>query len=90
MTKKLNEIIKIVLFGTDAEIQRIPLEYNVTLEELKELNNYFQIQDSDALSVAQVMDIENYYPNSNVSTIVFHNYIIEVLEDLNNMLSDVK
>ena len=86
MNKKLNEIIKIVLFGTNEEINRIALNYDVTLDELKELNNYFQIQDSDALSVAQVMDIENYYPNSNVSTIVFHNYIIEVLEDLNTML----
>ena len=90
MNKKLNEIIKIVLFGTDEEINRIALNYDVTLDELKELNNYFQIQDSDALSVAQVMDIENYYPNSNVSTIVFHNYIVEVLNDLNEMLSDVK
>ena len=90
MNKKLNEIIKIVLFGTNEEINRIALNYDVTLDELKELNNYFQIQDSDALSVAQVMDIENYYPNSNVSTIVFHNYIVEVLNDLNNMLSDVK
>ena len=90
MNKKLNEIIKTILFGTDEEINRIALNYDVTLDELKELNNYFQIQDSDALSVAQVMDIENYYPNSNVSTIVFHNYIVEVLEDLNNMLSDVK
>ena len=86
MNKKLNEIIKIVLFGTDEEINRIALNYDVTLNELKELNNYFQIQDSDALSVAQVMDIENYYPNSNVSTIVFHNYIVEVLNDLNEML----
>lgn len=86
MNKKLNEIIKIVLFGTNEEINRIALNYDVTLDELKELNNYFQIQDSDALSVAQVMDIENYYPNSNVSTIVFHNYIIEVLNDLNEML----
>ena len=86
MNKKLNEIIKIVLFGTNEEINRIALNYDVTLNELKELNNYFKIQDSDALSVAQVMDIENYYPNSNVSTIVFHNYIIEVLEDLNTML----
>lgn len=86
MNKKLNEIIKIVLFGTNEEINRISLNYDVTLNELKELNNYFKIQDSDALSVAQVMDIENYYPNSNVSTIVFHNYIIEVLEDLNTML----
>lgn len=86
MNKKLNEIIKTVLFGTNEEINRIALNYDVTLDELKELNNYFQIQDSDALSVAQVMDIENYYPNSNVSTIVFHNYIIEVLEDLNTML----
>ena len=90
MNKKLNEIIKIVLFGTNEEINRIALNYDVTLNELKKLNNYFQIQDSDALSVAQVMDIENYYPNSNVSTIIFHNYIIEVLEDLNKMLSDVK
>lgn len=86
MNKKLNEIIKTVLFGTDEEINRIALNYDVTLDELKELNNYFQIQDSDALSVAQVMDIENYYPNSNVSTIVFHNYIVEVLNDLNEML----
>lgn len=86
MNKKLNEIIKIVLFGTDEEINRIALNYDVTLDELKELNNYFQIQDSDALSVAQVMDIENYYPNSNISTIVFHNYIVEVLNDLNEML----
>ena len=90
MNKKLNEIIETVLFGTDEEINRIALNYDVTLDELKELNNYFQIQDSDALSVAQVMDIENYYPNSNVSTIVFHNYIVEVLNDLNEMLSDVK
>ena len=90
MNKKLNEIIKTILFGTDEEINRIALNYDVTLDELKELNNYFQIQDSDALSVAQVMDIENYYPNSNVSTIVFHNYIVEVLNDLNEMLSDVK
>ena len=90
MNKKINEIIKIVLFGTNEEINRIALNYDVTLNELKKLNNYFQIQDSDALSVAQVMDIENYYPNSNVSTIIFHNYIIEVLEDLNKMLSDVK
>ena len=86
MNKKLNEIIKTILFGTDEEINRIALNYDVTLDELKELNNYFQIQDSDALSVAQVMDIENYYPNSNVSTIVFHNYIVEVLNDLNEML----
>lgn len=86
MNKKLNEIIKIILFGTDEEINRIALNYDVTLNELKELNNYFQIQDSDALSVAQVMDIENYYPNSNISTIVFHNYIVEVLNDLNEML----
>ena len=86
MNKKLNEIIETVLFGTDEEINRIALNYDVTLDELKELNNYFQIQDSDALSVAQVMDIENYYPNSNVSTIVFHNYIVEVLNDLNEML----
>ena len=90
MNKKLNEIIKTILFGTDEEINRIALNYDVTLNELKELNNYFQIQDSDALSVAQVMDIENYYPNSNISTIVFHNYIVEVLNDLNEMLSDVK
>ena len=90
MNKKLNEIIKIILFGTNEEINRIALNYDVTLDELKELNNYFQIQDSDALSVAQVMDIENYYPNSNISTIVFHNYIVEVLNDLNEMLSDVK
>ena len=86
MNKKLNEIIKTILFGTDEEINRIALNYDVTLDELKELNNYFQIQDSDALSVAQVMDIENYYPNSNISTIVFHNYIVEVLNDLNEML----
>ena len=86
MNKKLNEIIKIILFGTNEEINRIALNYDVTLDELKELNNYFQIQDSDALSVAQVMDIENYYPNSNVSTIIFHNYIVEVLNDLNEML----
>ena len=86
MNKKLNEIIKTVLFGTDEEINRIALNYDVTLDELKKLNDYFKIQDSDALSVAQVMDIENYYPNSNVSTIVFHNYIVEVLNDLNEML----
>lgn len=86
MNKKLNEIIKTILFGTNEEINRIALNYDVTLDELKELNNYFQIQDSDALSVAQVMDIENYYPNSNISTIVFHNYIVEVLNDLNEML----
>ena len=86
MNKKINEIIKIVLFGTNEEINRIALNYDVTLDELKKLNDYFQIQDSDALSVAQVKDIENYYPNSNVSTIIFHNYIIEVLEDLNTML----
>lgn len=86
MNKKLNEIIKIVLFGTDEEINRIALNYDVTLNELEQLNNYFQIKDSDALSVARVMDIENYYPNSNVSTIVFHNYIVEVLNDLNEML----
>ena len=86
MNKKLNEIIKIILFGTNEEINIIALNYDVTLDELKELNNYFQIQDSDALSVAQVMDIENYYPNSNISTIVFHNYIVEVLNDLNEML----
>lgn len=90
MNKKLNEIIKIVLFGTDAEIQRIPLEYNVTLEELKELNNYFQIQDSIALNNAIMLDEEKLYKNSDVSTILFNNYIIEVLEDINNMLSDVK
>ena len=86
MNKKLNEIIKIVLFGTNEEINRIALNYDVTLNELEQLNNYFQIKDSDALSVARVMDIENYYPNSNVSTIVFHNYIVEVLNDLNEML----
>ena len=86
MNKKLNEIIKIVLFGTNEEINRIALNYDVTLDELKKLNDYFQIQDSDALSVAQVKDIENYYPNSNVSTIIFHNYIIEVLEDINKVL----
>lgn len=86
MNKKLNEIIKTVLFGTNEEINRIALNYDVTLDELKKLNDYFKIQDSDALSVAQVMDIENYYPNSNVSTIVFHNYIVEVLNDLNEML----
>ena len=86
MNKKLNEIIKIVLFGTNEEINRIALNYDVTLDELKKLNDYFQIQDSDALSVAQVKDIENYYPNSNVSTIIFHNYIVEVLNDLNEML----
>ena len=90
MNKKLNEIIKIILFGTDAEIQRIPLEYNVTLEELKELNNYFLIQDSIALNNAIMLDEEKLYKNSDVSTILFNNYIIEVLEDLNNMLSDVK
>ena len=90
MTKKLNEIIKIVLFGTDLEIQRIPLEYDVTLEELKELNNYFLIQDSIALNNAIMLDEEKLYKNSDVSTILFNNYIIEVLEDLNNMLSDVK
>ena len=86
MNKKLNEIIKTILFGTDKEIQRIALNYDVTLNELEQLNNYFQIKDSDALSVAQVKDIENYYPNSNVSTIIFHNYIVEVLNDLNEML----
>lgn len=86
MNKKLNEIIKIVLFGTDAEIQRIPLEYNVTLEELKELNNYFQIQDSIALNNAIMLDEEKLYKNSDVSTILFNNYIIEVLEDINKVL----
>ena len=86
MNKKLNEIIKIILFGTDAEIQRIPLEYNVTLEELKELNNYFQIQDSTALNNAIMLDEEKLYKNSDVSTILFNNYIIEVLEDINKML----
>lgn len=90
MNKKLNEIIKIIFFGTDAEIQRIPLEYNVTLEELKELNNYFLIQDSIALNNAIMLDEEKLYKNSDVSTILFNNYIIEVLEDINNMLSDVK
>ena len=90
MNKKLNEIIKIVLFGTDKEIQRIPLEYDVTLEELKELNNYFQIQDSIALNNAIMLDEGKLYKNSDVSTILFNNYIIEVLEDINNMLSDVK
>ena len=90
MNKKLNEIIKIILFGTDKEIQRIPLEYNVTLEELKELNNYFLIQDSIALNNSIMLDEEKLYKNSDVSTILFNNYIIEVLEDLNNMLSDVK
>ena len=86
MNKKLNEIIKIVFFGTDKEIQRIPLEYNVTLEELKELNNYFQIQDSIALNNAIMLDEEKLYKNSDVSTILFNNYIIEVLEDINKVL----
>lgn len=86
MTNKINKIIKTVLFGTNEEIDRIALNYDVTLKELEQLNNYFQIKDSDALSVARVKDIENYYPNSNVSTIVFHNYIVEVLNDLNEML----
>ena len=86
MNKKLNEIIKTILFGTDKEIQRIPLEYNVTLEELKELNNYFQIQDSIALNNAIITDEEKLYKNSNITPILFHNYIIEVLEDLNAML----
>ena len=86
MNKKLNKIIKTVLFGTNAEIQRIPLEYNVTLEELKELNNYFQIQDSIALNNAIMLDEEKLYKNSDVSTILFNNYIIEVLEDINKVL----
>ena len=90
MNKKLNEIIKIILFGTNEEINRIALNYDVTLNELKELNNYFQIQDSIALNNAIMLDEEKLYKNSDVSTILFNNYIIEVLEDLNNMLSDVK
>ena len=90
MNKKLNEIIKTILFGTDEEINRIALNYDVTLNELKELNNYFQIQDSIALNNAIITDEEKLYKNSNVTPILFHNYIIEVLEDLNTMLSDVK
>ena len=35
MNKKLNEIIKTILFGTDEEINRIALNYDVTLDELK-------------------------------------------------------
>ena len=66
------------------------LNYDVTLDELKELNNYFKIQDSIALNNAIMLDEEKLYKNSDVSTILFNNYIIEVLEDLNNMLSDVK
>ena len=50
MNKKLNEIIKIVLFGTDEEINRIALNYDVTLNELKELNNYFQDRKSTRLN----------------------------------------
>ncbi|WBF81699.1 membrane protein [Staphylococcus virus vB_SurM-PSU5] len=90
MNKKLNEIIKIILFGTNEEITRIALDYSVTLEELKELNNYFLIQDSISLNNAIMLDEEKLYKNSDVSTILFNNYIIEVLEDINNMLSDVK
>lgn len=90
MNKKLNEIIKTVLFGTNEEINRIALNYNVTLDELKKLNDYFQIQDSIALNNAIITDEEKLYKNSDVSTILFNNYIIEVLEDINNMLSDVK
>ena len=86
MTNKINEIIKTILFGTDKEIQRIALNYDVTLNELKELNNYFQIQDSISLNNAIMLDEEKLYKNSDVSTIVFHNYIVEVLNDLNEML----
>ena len=86
MNKKLDKIIKTLLLGSDKEIQRLPLEYDVTLKELEQLNNYFKIKDSDALSVARVKDVENFYPNSNVSTIVFNNYIVEVVDDFNKML----
>lgn len=86
MNKKLDKIIKTLLLGSDKEIQRLPLEYDVTLKELEQLNNYFKIKDSDALSVARVKDVENFYPNSNVSTIVFNNYIVEVVDDINKML----
>lgn len=90
MNKKLDKIIKTVLFGNSEEINRIALDYTVTVEELKELNNYFQIQDSVALNNAIMLDTEKLYKNSDVSTILFHNYIIEVLEDINNILKDVK
>lgn len=86
MNKKLNEIIKTILFGTNEEINRIALNYDVTLNELKELNNYFKIQDSIALNNAIITDEEKLYKNSNVTPILFNNYIIEVLEDLNKML----
>lgn len=90
MNNKLNEIIKTVLFGNNEEINRITLDYTVTLDELKKLNDYFQIQDSVALNNAIMLDTEKLYKNSDVSTILFHNYIIEVLEDINNVLKDVK
>lgn len=90
MNNKLNEIIKTVLFGNNEEINRIALNYTVTLDELKELNNYFQIQNSVALNNAIMLDTEKVYKNSDVSTILFHNYIIEVLEDIDNVLKDVK
>lgn len=90
MNNKLNEIIKTVLFGNNEEINRIALDYTVTLDELKKLNDYFQIQDSVSLNNAIMLDTEKLYKNSDVSTILFHNYIIEVLEDINNVLKDVK
>ena len=86
MNNKLDKIIKTLLLGTNKEIQRIPLEYDMTLEELKKLYDFFQIKDSDALSVAQVKDEENFYPNSNISTIIFNNALIEIQNDINEVL----
>lgn len=86
MNNKLDKIIKTLLLGTNKEIQRIPLEYDVNLNELKDLLNHFQIKNSDALSVAQVMDTEKLYSNSDISTIVFNNAIIEIQNDINAFL----
>lgn len=79
---KMNEIIKRCLFLKDNELERISIEYNVNLSEFNYLMNWFQVEDSDAQFNANY----KYEKNDNITTIMFHNGIIDIQNSINKLL----
>ena len=86
MSEKVKKIIKILLLEDESQKDKIHLNYNITVNDILDLNNYFMLENNIYIDRAIYSSIKN--NNNKVDKYIFKNYLNDIRNDINEMLKD--
>ena len=86
MNKNTQEIIKNILLLNPVDMERISIEYDVNKKELDYIIKWFGVEEN----CSQLNTCDDYLEYQQISTIIFHNVIVEIQNDIERILNEIE